>query len=156
MTETLPGIASAADIKTAMIKAIQYRHNDIEWHLFFELRHGTGYIRGSQGYTDAYAIHQYPSIGNNVRHAYEIKISRGDFLRELKNKGKRRMALRYSNHFWFITPPGVAKAEEIPSECGLIEVEGVEHRKIIEAPYRDSCPPTWQFVASMIRNARKK
>ena len=136
--------------------AIQYRHNEIEWHLFFELRHGTGYRHGSEGYTDAWAIHQYPSSGNNLRVAYEIKVFRNDFLREIKNTRKRRMALRYSNYFWCIAAAGVAKPDEIPAECGLIVVEGLEHKKVIEAPYRDSCPPTWQFVASVVRSAKRK
>lgn len=43
------------------------------------------------------------------RVCYEVKISRADFLSELKQPIKRRIGLRYSNEFYFVTPPCFAR-----------------------------------------------
>ena len=54
--------------------------------------------------------------------AHEIKTSRNDFLHELKHPEKRELALKYSNQFFFVTPPHLVKPSEIPTGCGLMEV----------------------------------
>ena len=38
------------------------------------------------------------------RVCYEVKTSRADFLSELKQPLKRRIGMRYSNEFYFVTP----------------------------------------------------
>jgi hypothetical protein len=89
------------------------------------------------------------------RICYEVKISRSDYLCEMKHPLKRRLGLRYSNEFYFVTPAGMLDAGEVPVECGLIEVgAGFPHVRI-PAPWRETPGPTWQFVASMIRNQRR-
>jgi len=136
-----------------MIAAIKWRHRE-HWHLAFELRTGTGYKVDANSFLDAFAMHEFPSKGL-ARVTYEIKVSRSDFLRELKKPRKRRIGLKFSNKFWFITPPGVAKPEEIPAECGLLEVQpgGCESIIVVDAPQRDSCPPTWLFVSAIFRRS---
>jgi hypothetical protein len=114
------------------------------------------------------------------RVCYEIKTSRADFLCELKHPLKRRIGLRYSNEFYFVTPSGLLDISEIPVECGLIEIEvkPCEASKVVEfgadtfrhfaperkaycrvvvpAPWRETPGPTWQFVASMVRNQKRE
>ena len=55
------------------------------------------------------------------RVCYEVKTSRADFLSELKRPLKRRIGMRYSNEFYFVTPAGLISLAEIPPECGLVE-----------------------------------
>jgi len=52
----------------------------------------------------------------------EMKTSRADFLSELKHPLKRRMGMRYSNEFYFVTPATLVSVGEIPPECGLVVV----------------------------------
>ena len=86
-----------------------------EWLFFRELRVGTGRQNGGAQRLDAFAL-------NTLRHTamkrvcYEVKTSRADFLSELKRPLKRRIGMRYSNEFYFVTP-----AAEVPAECGLVE-----------------------------------
>jgi hypothetical protein len=113
------------------------------------------------------------------RVCYEIKTSRADFFCEMKNPLKRRVGLRYSNEFYFVTPSGLLDVSEVPVECGLIEIQvrstrmepssplgpdrfkyfAPEHqvycRVVVPAPWREIPGPTWQFVASMLRNQKK-
>ena len=107
---------------------------------------------------------------------YEVKTSRADFLAELKRPLKRRIGMRYSKEFYFVTPAGLVNAAENPAECGLIEAGHAtfdEWRQLmgghagffnydpesraycmitIPAPWRDTPGPTWQLVAAMLRD----
>ena len=40
---------------------------------------------------------------------------------ELKHPLKRRIGMRYSNEFYFVTPASLVTTMEVPAECGLIE-----------------------------------
>ena len=114
-----------------------------------EFRIGTGYGKNNEQRLDAWAMELTDKM---VRRAFEVKVSRSDLLSELANPRKRARALLVSNEFWFATPPGLVKPDELPLEAGLIEVgqEGEWH--VVEpAPWRDTPPPTWRFVASLIR-----
>ncbi len=150
-----------------------------EWLFFRELRVGTGLRNSSAQRLDAFALNCFPHTGMK-RVCYEIKISRADFLSELKRPLKRRIGMRFSNEFYFVTPKGLLQTSEIPSDCGLIEIGffSDEERKtvanseglffwfdpacntycIVTAPacWRDTPGPTWQFLAAALRNQRKE
>lgn len=50
---------------------------------------------------------------------FEIKASRSDLLQDLR-KNKWRKYLPYTEQFYFVLREGIAKASEIPAECGVI------------------------------------
>lgn len=130
-------------------KLLKERYRDFrQWIYFEECPVGTGAV-GSR-FMDAYVIAAWPSA-KNLRIAFEIKISRQDFLAEIKNPAKRRAALFFSNQFYFVAPKGLINPEEIPPECGLIEADEKGLRVKIESPSRESIRPTWNFVATLLR-----
>jgi hypothetical protein len=120
-------------------------------HAFFrELRIGTGHGRDSEQRFDAFSIH-YMKGKRNVVTVFEIKTSRSDLLSELKRPLKRRAGIRLSHHFYFVTPAGMMKIEEVPVETGLMEVSpDGDISVVIPAPYTEALP-TWQFLASICR-----
>lgn len=120
-----------------------------EWLLFFELPNGTG-MRGQGRYVDALAMNSYPSK-QHWRVAYEIKVARGDFLAELNRPEKRAWAMEISHEFWFACAPGVARPEEIPDGCGLLEVRGDRLTRIRVAPQRQPRAFTDSEVAALAR-----
>lgn len=124
------------------------------WFACAELRIGVGYGKDSEQRLDVWAT-QY-SKGNLTR-CYEVKVSRGDFLSELKKPLKKRSGLRYANEFWFIMPEGIGKIEEIPCDTGLITVnnDGVMN-VVIPAPYRDINVLPRNFIASFLRRFDKE
>ena len=149
-----------------------------EWLFLRELRVGTGMRRSSLQRLDGFALNSLPHTGMR-RICYEVKTSRADYLNELKHPLKRRIGMRYSNEFYFVTPADLLKPGEIPPECGLVEA-GVaspeEWRELmprqagffsydadtrdyclitVPAPWRDTPGPTWQLVAAMMRNQRR-
>lgn len=148
-----------------------------EWIFLRELRVGTGFHGNAAQRLDAFALNCLPHTSMR-RVCYEIKTSRADFLCEMKQPLKRRIGLRYSNEFYFVTPVGLLNTSELPVECGLVEVgiladersqahaesgalvhfepnHETHCRVTVPAPWRDTPGPTWQFVAGMLRNQQK-
>ena len=128
--------------------------------LFFELRSGTGYALYEPQGIDAFHMEEIPSKMLK-RTAYEIKVSRADFLAEIRKPWKRRFAMSVSNNFFFISLPRLIRPEEVPLGCGLIEVaekvpdQGLSWDTIVPSPWRDTSPPTWPFVAALARAIKK-
>jgi hypothetical protein len=149
-----------------------------EWIFLRELRVGTGFHGNAAQRLDAFALNCLPHTSMR-RVCYEVKTSRADFLCEIKQPLKRRIALRYSNEFYFVTPAGLLRTSELPIECGLVEIgtftrderlvahgqssalvhfepnHGMYCRVTVPAPWRETPGPTWQFVAGMLRNQQK-
>lgn len=120
-----------------------------------EFRAGTGYSDSSNRYFDAWIMCCYPS-GGLCRTAIEIKISRSDFKREIKQPMKRDSALRLCNEFYFAAPLGLIGESELPEEAGLIEIGADGIAKIAhKAPFRETGVATWAFVASLARRVGK-
>lgn len=150
-----------------------------EWLFLRELRVGTGMRRSTLQRLDGFALNSLPHTGMR-RICYEVKTSRADYLGELKHPLKRRIGMRYSNEFYFVTPANLVKTQEIPAECGLVEAglaSPEEWRELmprqagffyydagssaycvitVPAPWRDTPGPTWQLVAAMMRNQRRE
>ncbi len=137
-----------------------------QWVFMRELRLGTGY--GSREYDlqahefidhgweqrlDAFALNCWPSK-KFLRIAFEVKVTRGDFLGEIKSPGKRAAALRMSNQFYFVTPEGLVDPSEIPPECGLIEIKPSGGRRtVVKAPMRECAQELpIRFVAALARH----
>jgi hypothetical protein len=156
MTEVLHLVSPSQLTSGRIVEALRKWHGspDKSWAFFDNLRTGTGYDKDCQQMLDAWAIGLW---GSWTRVTYEIKISRGDFFKEMKSPLKRRLGLLYSNEFYFVTPKGLLKPGEIPVECGLQEVDeegGI--RVVVPAPHRDTPAPTWRFMASVARRIAKE
>jgi hypothetical protein len=172
-----PQTTSAAGLLLDIVERFLHT-SDREWLFFRELRVGTGRRGGNLQRLDAFALNSYPHTGMK-RVCYEAKISRADFLGELKHPLKRRIGMRYSNEFYFVMPAQLVDVSEIPAECGLIEAGFAtpeEWRLLIcrhagffhfdpdthqyclltvPAPWRDTPGPTWQLTAAMLRHQRR-
>jgi hypothetical protein len=69
---------------------------------------------------------------------YEIKISRSDFLRDIKWPEY----LPLCNEFFFVAPKGLISVDELDAECGLMEVVGTSRLMVRRRPeYRDVTIP---------------
>lgn len=173
-----PGAAELSS--TALLKVVEacLHASTSEWIFLRELRVGTGYQRGAAQRLDAFALNCF-AHNSMKRVCYEVKTSRADFLCEMKQPLKRRIGLRYSNEFYFVSPIGLLRTGEVPVECGLIEVgifseqdrtartvdanwfahfdqaHGTYCCVTVPAPWRETPGPTWQFVAGMLRNQQK-
>jgi hypothetical protein len=149
-----------------------------EWLFLRELRIGTGHRHHEMQRLDAFALNCLPHLGMK-RVCYELKMSRADYLGEVRRPLKRRIGMRFSNEFYFVTPAGMLSPDEIPTDCGLVEIGQAnteESKRLVRrhddffslhpetgafctvtvpAPWRDTPGPTWQFVAAMLRNQQR-
>ena len=75
--------------------------------------------------------------------AYEIKVSRSDFL----NDNKWRTYLDFCHSFYFVCPTNLISAEELPEEAGLMWVSpsGKKLYTKKKAPLRDTVIPSTLF-----------
>ncbi|MDQ2711521.1 MAG: hypothetical protein M3Y24_04670 [Acidobacteriota bacterium] len=177
----LNGEQQAAVCATALLDILEacLHARSSEWIFLRELRLGRGTRNNFAQRLDGFALNCLPHLAMK-RVCYEVKTSRADFFCELRQPLKRRMGLRYSNEFYFVTPPGLVELSEIPVECGLIEAgptlpdswrtlsekhAGFFHFDAqtkgfcvikLPAPWRDTPAPTWQFAAAMLRNQSRQ
>lgn len=125
------------------------------WITIREVRCGTGFKNQNQRSFDFIAI---SSLNGNAVVGYEVKASRADFLKDLKNLEKQKPLRCFANLFYYVAPEGIIKKEELPAWAGLKELRFDEHKQdfyISETqtpPYMANFPPTWGFVAECIRN----
>ena len=135
------------------------------WVFFREVRMGTGF---SPGYyrtgrlrypvdqrLDAWAMGSWPS-GKFVRKAFEVKVGRSDFQREMKHPEKREAAFLVAEQFYFVTPEYMVDRGEVPEDCGLIwiKADGTV-RTVVAAPERMVEPLDQRFMLSLLRQASR-
>jgi hypothetical protein len=104
----------------------------------------------------------------NVRIPYErmgmeIKVSRADFFREVKDPGKRKAWHSMVHRFTYVCPKGMIERHEVPEGCGLLEYDqdalfGSQRLKwVVFAPYRDTLPNSFddRFVVYLAGRASR-
>jgi hypothetical protein len=115
-----------------------------------EMRAGTGWSNPSRA--DAIAMHLWPSKGLELV-GYEVKVSRSDWLRELKQPEKAYIK-KFCDRWYLIVPyRDIVKLEELPDDWGLKVVEDGAIRIVVEAEQLYPRPLNRDFVASLMRRA---
>ena len=99
---------------------------------------------------DAWAFHLWPSGGYQPT-GFEIKVSRSDFLRDLKKDRKRGRYLELCQYFYYVVPSGLVTASEVPAEAGLITATLSRLKLVKLAPHREIPAPEWDFFAAICR-----
>lgn len=151
---------------TDILKALRKRHSNPpkKWVFIEELRLGTGWSRWHMGSHMVKGEQRIDAVAFNTWSrleiiAYEIKISRGDFLHEVKNPEKRRSAMLLCDYFTFVVPKGLVKREETPEGCGLMTVDDMGRTLMELAGDKNPDAPRElhrRFVASMLRNVAQR
>jgi len=137
----------AADVRAAL----RAKFGGSEWAIFFEVGDGTG--MNQRRWADAVAMNLWPSRGMEL-HGFEIKVSRSDWLSELKNPEKSEPVQRYCDRWWIVCPAGIIKPGELPPTWGHYEVsESGQIRQVVPAPKLEPVPVTRTFMAAMFRRA---
>lgn len=123
------------------------RRHHLETHGWVYVEHF--YIKYRE--VDAYTLGLWHST-NFRAIAYEVKVSRSDFRREVNHPPKRQVALTHSHQYYFVVPRGLVHFSEVPEECGFKEVDSAGRLyTVLDAPFRPTPNPTWSFVATLAR-----
>lgn len=120
----------------------------------FEQYRATG-KRSTLRIADAMAVDLWPSTGNLV-HGFEVKVSRSDWLSELRDPTKADALRRYCDHWWLVVPDASIVNHDLPDGWGLLAVgRDGKLRQRTAAPKLDRQPMPPTFVASLLRAAVK-
>lgn len=104
-------------------------------------RLGTGPM-GGRAQIDVYALK--PSWTNPNPAAYEVKVTRPDFLRDVQ-AGKYRKYLPFCRRLYFATPTGLVAKEEVPAGMGLC-VRGANGWHTVRAPTVQAEVEEWPAI----------
>lgn len=142
MTET------AKITTTDLREALKRKHPAPQWAVLEEVRNATGWDGNRSA--DALMFQTWPSQGLEL-HGVEIKASRADLLRELKQPEKADSIARYCDRWWILAPPEVCQVSELPASWGLMVLtgRGISIRK--PAAQIEAAPITRAFLASLFR-----
>lgn len=100
---------------------------------------------------DFVAMDLWPSSGLTL-HGHEVKVSRSDWLRELKAPEKAAEFIPYMNCWWIVaSDPRIVRPGELPDDWGLMVMRGIEVSVKKRAPKRDAKPMPPSRLAALLR-----
>lgn len=140
-------------MNSATVKALlRKRYTHPEWALCFEVANQTG--AGASRYADAVAMSLWPSRGLSIN-GFEIKVSKQDFMSEIKNPDKSVPVQQYCDFWWVVAPAKAVDETLLPENWGWIEVYETQLRVKKNAPKLEAKPADRTFMAAMIRRANE-
>lgn len=93
---------------------------------------------------DFIAADKWPGMpyGSSIAlHGHEVKVSRADWLTELRAPEKAEAFKRYMHHWWLVVPDAsIVKPGELPEGWGLMVRSGSRLRAKVKAPRLDPEP----------------
>lgn len=121
--------------------------------VLFEVRNATGFsVKRRSGYCDALVMGLWPSRGLELW-GLEIKVSRSDWLRELKQPEKAEEFLPYCHRWFIVAPADIIHPGELPPTWGHLAPIRNTLRAVSEAPLLQPKPADVGLLASICRAA---
>lgn len=120
-----------------------------QYAVLFEVRNGTAW-RANRS-VDAVVMSLWPSLGMELW-GMEIKVSRSDWRRELREPGKASEVFGYFDRWFLVAPQDVVATGEIPEPWGWFVPEGGRLRKMRDAAKNDAVKPADRhFLGALLR-----
>lgn len=106
---------------------------------------------GANNIADLMVLGAWHSSGNEVE-GFEVKVSRADWLNEVKNPNKCLPNKQYCHRWWLvIADQAMVKDGELPADWGMMAVVNGQLKVIKKAPKLEPVPLAVDFVASLLR-----
>lgn len=115
----------------------------------------------SDGWWDARRTADFIAVdlwktGRYEIHGHEVKISRSDWLRELKEPSKAAEFAAHVNRWWIVVPDAsIVRDGELPLSWGLLVLGPSGFVVARKAPRRDALPLTPGRLSSLLRAVAK-
>lgn len=133
---------------------LQVKYSAPAWALLFEVPDGTGGHKSRSA--DALAMSLYPSRGLELN-GFEIKVSRSDWQKELKDPTKAEAICRYCDRWWIVAgDASIVQDGELPPTWGLLVARGGKLVQKVKAPKLQSQQVTRPFLAAMLRRTSEQ
>ena len=143
---------STKALTTPQVMALlRERYAPPEFALLPQVRSRTGYS-GPIRTADALAMSLYPSRGL-LLHGFEVKVSRSDWLRELKEPDKAEEIVAYCDRWWIVVgDEKIVQPGELPPTWGLLVPRRGKLAIKVDAPELSAAPMSRAFLAALLRN----
>lgn len=149
-----PKVEPPAPLKTAQLHALlKAKYAGAAYAMLWEVADATGF--GKSRNADLVVMDLYPSRGLEL-HGFELKVSRGDWQRELKDPLKAAAVAQYVDRWWIVAgDKSIVKVDELPAGWGLMVPTKTRDalRVVKPAPRLKPEPLSREFVAAMFRRA---
>lgn len=124
------------------------------------------HVKSSLGYVDGDRIADFVAgdkygggyAGEKLAlHGHEVKVSRADWLTELRDPTKADAVKRYMHHWWLVVPDAsIVKPAELPSDWGLLAPDSTgKLRAKKTAPRLNPEAPPLAFILSLAAAAAR-
>lgn len=125
----------------------RYSH-PYEWVFLTQVRSSTG---SANRIADAMAFNMYQSTGYEIL-GFEIKVSRSDWLSELKDMSKSNEIMEYCDKWFLVVPDAsIVQDGELPKNWGLLVLQGDKLVMKVRPTIMPTKPMPDYFVASIMR-----
>jgi len=133
---------------------IDKKYTGAGWAVLPEVRSQTGYGRSTTRYADALVIGLWPSRGMDIE-GFEIKISRSDWLHELRKPEKANVIAAYCDYWWVVVADEKIVQDDLPRTWGLMAPQNGKLRVVVQAPKLEPRQLDRTFVAAICRKAEE-
>lgn len=146
-----PKPLTASDVR-ACIQS-NFGMNGEQYAVLFEVRNGTAW-RANRS-VDAVVMGLWPSLGMELW-GMEIKVSRGDWLREARDPAKASEVFNHFDRWFLVAPEGVAKPDELPQPWGWYVPKDGKLLKVRDAEKNPNRKPVDNhFLGALMRRIAK-
>ena len=149
---------SVKHTEATMLERLRIRHNQTHgngprWVFATHVKDRAGAWHNRTA--DAVTVDLWPSKGNEM-HGFEVKISRSDWLNEVRDPSKASAVKTYCDRWWLVIPTAdMVRPGELPVDWGLLVCHGAGLRVAKAAPKLKATPATRSFMAALLRAAVK-
>lgn len=136
-----------------MVNLLTVRYAAPAYAFLSQVRNQTGFAKSVVRTADGLALSLYPSRGIHL-HGFEIKVSRHDWLTELRNPTKADEIGKHCNFWWIVAPTtNIVPVEELPDTWGLLIERGGKLFTEKEATFMTPEPLPLTMMAAIFRKA---
>ncbi len=134
--------------------ALRERYAGGDWAFLVEVPNGTGAAKSRSA--DAIAMSLWPSRGLDLQ-GFEVKSSRADWIKELKEPGKAEAICKFCDRWWIVVgDKKIVQPGELPPTWGLMVPRGDKLVVEVDAPKLESQPITRAFLAGLFRRSMEQ
>lgn len=136
-----------------LIARLRGRYGRGRYAILEQVRDGPAFYANRTG--DVMVMGLWPSRGCELE-GIEVKVSRADWLRELKAPQKAESLYAYCDRWWLLVPSAkdIVRDGELPLTWGCIEALGKEKlRTVVPAPKLTPCELDRGFLAALLKRA---
>jgi hypothetical protein len=148
LAETLERNRARRDPHEALVRRVaaeMTRAGRIAWQgLSLRARVGDGW---AMAMPDVYSIRHTSVEAYLEPVVHEVKVRRADLLSDLRHEAKRVAYLQLSSECWYVIREGIASADEIPRECGVLVAGSTGLEVARPAPKRAMAMPFQLWMA---------